>query len=150
MIIVVIHGPNLGALGRREPEIYGTITLKQIDDILHQNAREHNVILKTFQTNHEGKIIDLLEEHQETSDAVIINPGALAHTSIALMDAIKAYGKPAVEVHLTDLMLREEFRHNSYTSLVVEKSFTGLGIGSYVQALQYLIDLSTKRKKLKT
>lgn len=138
MLILVLHGPNLSMLGKREPEIYGTVPLHDLNALLHRTAAEFNVGLKVFQSNHEGKLIDLLEEHHETSDALIINPGGLTHTSIALMDAVIAYGKPSVEVHLSDPQQREEFRHLSYMSYAVEKTFVGNGSGSYLKAIEYL------------
>lgn len=140
MIILILHGPNLSILGRREPDIYGTMTLHELNELLHRAADEHNVALRIFQSNHEGRLIDLLEEHQELTDALIINPGALTHTSIALMDAVKAYGKPSVEVHLSDPQQREEFRHHSYMSYVVEKTIVGNGSGSYLKAIEYLVN----------
>jgi 3-dehydroquinate dehydratase-2 len=140
MIILVLHGPNLGMLGKREPEIYGTMALHDLNDLLHKTATASRTTLKIFQSNHEGKLIDLLEEHQETSDALIINPGGLTHTSIALMDAVKAYGKPSVEVHLSNPQQREDFRHHSYMSYAVEKTFAGMGPDSYLKAIEYLVN----------
>jgi len=144
MIILVLHGPNLGLLGKREPEIYGQTTLNQLNNMLFKEADKRRIVLKIFQSNHEGRLIDLIEEIMDTSDALIINPGALAHTSIALMDAIKASGKPTVEVHLTDITKREEFRQKSYIGMVAEKTFQGEGIQSYLDALDYLIKKQRK------
>ena len=144
MIILVLHGPNLGLLGKREPEIYGQTTLNQLNNMLFKEADKRHIVLKIFQSNHEGRLIDLIEEIMDTSDALIINPGALAHTSIALMDAIKASGKPTVEVHLTDIAKREEFRKKSYIGMVAEKTFQGEGIQSYLDALDYLIKKQRK------
>jgi 3-dehydroquinate dehydratase-2 len=138
MIILVLHGPNLGIIGRREPEIYGTMKLYQLNELLHRTADDYDATLRIFQSNYEGKLIDLLEDYQEMTDSLIINPGGLTHTSIALMDAVKAYSKPSVEVHLTDPQQREEFRHHSYISRVVEKTFVGNGSGSYLKAIEYL------------
>jgi 3-dehydroquinate dehydratase-2 len=140
MIVLVLHGPNLSSLGKRELDIYGNTTLQELNELLHKRAFELGVALKVFQTNYEGRLIDLLETNNETSDAVIINPGGLAHTSIALMDAMHAYEKPVVEVHLTDLSQREEFRQISYTSMAAEKTIVGKGVMSYIEALEYLYE----------
>lgn len=140
MNILILHGPNLGVLGRREIEIYGEMILPELNDMLNRTALEKGVVLKVFQSNHEGELIDLMEEHVDSSDALIINAGGLTHTSIALMDAARAYGKPVIEVHLTDPKEREEFRHVSYIGMVAEKSFTGKGVGSYLEALEYIVD----------
>ena len=146
MLILILHGPNLATLGKREPEIYGSTTLTQLNNLLFRKADELHVIAKIFQTNHEGKLIDLIEENQETSDALIINPGAYTHTSIALMDAIKSFGKPSVEVHLTDITKREDFRKTSYVGSVVEKTFMGKNIVSYFNALEYLAKKKDQKK----
>ena len=138
MIILVLHGPNLGILGKRELEIYGTTKLSELNEIIRERAKELGIVIKVFQTNHEGKLIDFVEEHHGTSDALIINAGGLTHTSISLMDAVKAFGKPVVEVHLTDPAKREEFRHISYIGMVSEKTFVGKGVVSYLEALDYL------------
>lgn len=140
MNILVLHGPNLGSLGRREIEIYGEMTLPDLNEMLNRTALEKGVMLKTFQSNHEGELIDLIEKNVDTTDALIINAGGLTHTSIALMDAAKAYGKPVIEVHLTDPKEREEFRHVSYIGMVAEKCFSGKGVGSYLEALEYVSD----------
>ena len=140
MIIDVIHGPNLKMLGVREPEIYGDMTLIEMNSIIHKTAEEKGVLLKILQSNHEGKIIDMIEDNREKSDALIINPGAYSHTSIAIMDALIGYGKPVVEVHLTNPLEREEFRHKSYVAMAAEASFVGMGVGSYIKAIEYLVD----------
>ena len=144
MIILVLHGPNLGTLGKRQPKIYGTTTLTQLNDMLFKRADERKVVVKIFQSNYEGKLIDLIEENADTSDALIINPGALTHTSIALLDAIKAYGKPTIEVHLTDIANREDFRKISYVGMAAEKTFQGDWAKSYFDALDYLVDKYSK------
>ena len=148
MIILVLHGPNLGILGNREPEIYGDKSLVQLNAIMHQEADKYKVVLKVFQSNHEGKLIDMIEENTEISDAIIINPGGLAHTSVVLMDALKAYGKPVIEVHLSDTSKREEFRKHSYVGMIAEKSFVGMGVVSYTEAIRHLAtsDLSKIQK----
>ncbi|MBU1024215.1 3-dehydroquinate dehydratase [bacterium] len=140
MNILVLHGPNLSTLGKREPEIYGTTTLREINALLNSAALQKNVLLKIFQSNHEGELIDLIEAHTDQSDALIINAGGLTHTSICLMDALKAFAKPVVEVHLTDPMQREEFRHTSYVGMAAEKSFVGEGTVSYIHAIEYLVE----------
>ncbi len=140
MNILVLNGPNMKALGKRETDIYGKMTLPELNEMLFKTALEKGVVVKIFQSNHEGELIDLIEENVNTSDALIINAGGLTHTSIALMDAVKAFGKPVIEVHLTDPMKREEFRHVSYIGMVAEICFSGLGVGSYVKALEYVVD----------
>ena len=140
MKILILNGPNMKSLGRREIEIYGEMTLMDLNEMLEKSAFEKGVILKNFQSNHEGELIDLIEEHVDSSDALIINAGGLTHTSIALMDAVKAFGKPVVEVHLTNPMEREEFRHISYIGMVAEKCFAGFGVGSYIKALEYVVE----------
>jgi len=140
MIVLVLHGPNLSSLGKREVDIYGNTTLQELNELLHKRAFELGVALKVFQTNYEGRLIDLLEIHSETSDGAILNPGGLAHSSISLMDAIRAYGKPVVEVHITDPTQREEYRNISYTSMAAEITFAGEGVMSYIKALEYLYD----------
>lgn len=140
MNILVLHGPNMKSLGKREIDLYGEMTLHELNHLLNKSAYEKRAMVKIFQSNHEGVLIDLLEEHADTTDALIINAGGLTHTSIALMDAVKAFSKPTVEVHLTDPMKREEFRHVSYIGMVAEKCFSGLGIGSYISALEYIVE----------
>ena len=136
-LIYVLNGPNLNLLGTREPEIYGSETLDDIAGMLEDRARELGFEIDMRQTNHEGVLVDWLHEAQaEGARAVIINPGAYTHTSIALLDATKSIRTPVVEVHLSDPMKREEFRHVSYIGMAAAESITGQGAKGYLIALE--------------
>jgi 3-dehydroquinate dehydratase II len=139
--ILVIHGPNLNLLGRRQPEIYGTTTLAEIDDALKQAASERNFAIVATQSNYEGALIDQIQRDGWVASGIIINPGALTHYSIALRDALAAVPAPAIEVHLSNIAAREEFRHHSVISAVAHGTIAGLGASGYVLALHYLMDL---------
>ena len=135
--IYVLNGPNLNLLGTREPEIYGYDTLDVIAGQLEDRARELGLEIEMRQSNHEGHLIDWMHEAQaEGARAVIINPGAYTHTSIALLDAAKSITTPVIELHLSDPMQREEFRHISYIGMAAVKRITGLGPKGYVVALE--------------
>lgn len=138
MRIAVIHGPNLGLLGTREPEVYGTDTLADVDAKLSSAAKELGVILETFQSNHEGEILDFVADAAKRVDGFLINPGALTHTSIALLDAFLAVQRPFVEVHLSNLARREAFRHHSYLSGAAAGVVYGFGVQSYLLGLRGL------------
>jgi 3-dehydroquinate dehydratase-2 len=140
MRILVLHGPNLNLLGRREPEIYGTTTLAQIDARLAELARLRGVQLETFQSNHEGALIDRLHAAMDTCDGVVINPGGLTHTSVALRDAIASIGLPTIEVHLSNVHQREAFRRRSFVADVAVAQISGLGSRGYELALDALIE----------
>lgn len=141
MNILVVHGPNLNMLGKREPEIYGRATLDDINLMLQIEASKFGVQLKLFQSNHEGALIDCLHAERVWLDAIIMNPGALAHYSWSLRDAVAAVGKPMVEVHLTDLTKREEFRrHTVFEGLDHVRMIMGRGPQGYVNALRLLAD----------
>jgi 3-dehydroquinate dehydratase II len=140
MKILVLNGPNLGTIGRRQVEIYGRTTLKEIEAMIQKRAQQRGCQVECLQSNHEGELIDLLERHATTCDAVIINPGGLTHTSIALYDALLAVGKPVVEVHLSNLYRREAFRHRSVTAAAAVGLIAGLGPDGYLLALDYLVD----------
>jgi 3-dehydroquinate dehydratase-2 len=140
--IYVLNGPNLNLLGTREPEIYGSATLDEIAGMLEDRAQELGLEIDMRQSNHEGHLIDWLHEAQaEGAKAVLLNAGAYTHTSIALYDAIKAIRTPVIEVHLSDPMKREEFRHVSYVGMVAAAEFKGLGPEGYVRALEFAAQL---------
>ncbi|MBI5190241.1 MAG: type II 3-dehydroquinate dehydratase [Nitrospirae bacterium] len=139
--ILVIHGPNLNMLGMREPEVYGRMTLTEINESLMDAAKKAGVELRTFQSNHEGELVDAIQEALGTYDAIIINPGAYTHTSVALRDAIAAVAIPTVEVHLSNIYKREEFRHHSYVSEVAAGQICGFGVDSYFLGLRAALKL---------
>jgi 3-dehydroquinate dehydratase-2 len=138
MKIEVINGPNLNMLGIREPEIYGSLTLNEINQRLIRKGEELGIALDFFQSNHEGAIIDKIQECYGTVDGIVINPGAYTHYSIAIRDAIASVGIPTVEVHLSDINSREDFRKISVIKSVCAKQIWGKGIDSYTEALEYL------------
>ena len=146
MNILVLHGPNLNLLGMREPEVYGKETLDDINTMLQAIAREHAVELKVVQSNHEGALIDALHDARTWADGVLINPGAFTHYSYALRDAIAAVAKPTLEVHLSNVHKREEFRHTSVLAPVCIGQIMGLGWRSYTLGLTGLIQLLGKQE----
>jgi len=137
--ILIIHGPNLNLLGEREPAVYGTTTLDQLNQMLIQQGQDLGVDLKIFQSNSDGKIIDFIHENRKWTDGIIINPGALTHYSYSLRDAIASAAKPAIEVHLSDIYKREPFRRISVIKDVCIDQVLGLGIQSYLTGLEKLI-----------
>jgi 3-dehydroquinate dehydratase-2 len=139
MKLLVIHGPNLNALGRRQPEIYGNITLAQIDDALRQRAAAAGAALLSFQSNHEGALIDFIQAEGWDADGIVINPGALTHYGLALRDALASLAAPIVEVHLSNVYQREPFRHTSVVAPVATGQIAGLGWRGYLLALEWLL-----------
>jgi len=139
MKVAVIHGPNLRLLGKREPEVYGTDTLDDVNRKLTELAETLGVALETFQSNHEGQILDFIAEAAPRVDGFLINPGAFTHTSIALLDAFLGVSRPFVEVHLSNLARREEFRHHSYLSGAAAGVVYGFGVQSYLLGLRGLV-----------
>jgi 3-dehydroquinate dehydratase-2 len=143
MEIWVLHGPNLNFLGRREPEVYGTTTLAEIDELLRHRGQAMGAEVECRQSNHEGVLIDWLQEAAIAGiDGLIINPGGLTHTSVALRDALAGLECPKLEVHLSNVWKREEFRHHSYVSPVVTGVIGGLGVDSYLLGLQAVVRLA--------
>lgn len=138
--IHIIHGPNLNLLGSREPEIYGMITLEEINSKLVQVGKEMKIEVQCHQSNSEGGLIDLLHRAGKNADGVIINPGGYTHTSVALRDAVSAIGIPVVEVHLSNVYAREEFRHRSLLSPVCIGKIIGFGWRSYLLAMHALVE----------
>ncbi|HSP08334.1 MAG TPA: type II 3-dehydroquinate dehydratase [Candidatus Dormibacteraeota bacterium] len=139
--IVVVNGPNLNLLGKREPEIYGTRSMADLLKIVRAKARMLGVQVSVFQSNHEGEIIDFLQKEAPGSAGIVINPGALSHYSVALYDCLQALAVPAVEVHISNIHAREEFRTKSVTARAARGVITGLGFSGYELAMEYLTGL---------
>ncbi|HUZ88163.1 MAG TPA: type II 3-dehydroquinate dehydratase [Candidatus Baltobacterales bacterium] len=139
--IVVVNGPNLNLLGKREPEIYGTRSMADLLKTVRAKARELGVQVSVFQSNHEGEIIDFLQKEAAGSAGIVINPGALSHYSLALYDCLQALAVPAVEVHISNIHAREEFRSKSVTARAARGVITGLGFTGYELAMEYLTGL---------
>lgn len=136
--ILVINGPNLNMLGLREPAIYGKRDFKALLAYIRESADALGMEVECFQSNHEGAIVDCIQQSYGVFDGIVINPAAYTHTSVAILDALKAVSIPTVEVHLSDISEREEFRHRSFVSLYAEKVIKGRGFDGYKEALEYL------------
>ncbi|MFH1859830.1 MAG: type II 3-dehydroquinate dehydratase [bacterium] len=139
MRILVIHGPNLNLLGTREPEVYGSVTMEEINNSLRQTGQSLGVEVECFQSNHEGAIIDKIAEAKV--DAIIINPGAYTHTSIAIADAISGVNIPTIEVHISNIHRREEFRQKSFIAPIAVGQITGVDKNSYLLGLRAAVDM---------
>lgn len=137
MKILVINGPNLNMLGIREPDIYGSQSFKALEEYIRKCAEELSHTVTLFQSNHEGEIVDIIQSAYGVYEGIIINPAAYTHTSVAILDALKAVAIPTVEVHLSDISSRDEFRKFSYVSLAAKKTIYGLGFEGYKKALEY-------------
>ena len=139
--ILVINGPNLNMLGLREPELYGAKNFDALQKFILECADEMGLSVELFQSNHEGMIVDKIQAAYKVFDAILINPAAYTHTSVAILDALKAVALPTVEVHLTDISTREDFRKFSFVSLYAQKTICGKGFEGYKEGLKYLLEL---------
>ena len=137
MKLLVINGPNLNMLGIREPAIYGKQDFKALESYIRDSAKELGHEVTLFQSNHEGEIVDMIQSAWGVFDGIVINPAAYTHTSVAILDALKAVGLPTVVVHLSDITTREAFRQHSYISMAAEKTICGLGFEGYKKALEH-------------
>jgi 3-dehydroquinate dehydratase-2 len=138
--LLLVNGPNLNLLGTRQPEVYGTTTLPQIEEKVVAVAAEFGFTVRAVQSNHEGALIDAIHEARLECVGIIINPGAYSHTSVAIADALRSVGLPVAEVHLSNIHAREEFRHHSYVSAVADMVVAGAGPLGYEMAVRYLAD----------
>ena len=142
MKILIINGPNLNFLGIREPDVYGTSTYQDLCDLITKYVEDKDVELEIFQSNHEGDLVDRIQQaYFDKVEGIIINPAAYTHPSIALLDALKSVMIPSVEVHISDLSKREDFRQISYVGMAVKKSIKGHGFEGYLEAIDYLLTL---------
>lgn len=138
MKILVLNGPNLNMLGRREPEIYGKENYEALVAFIKAAAAEAGALVEVFQSNHEGVLVDTIQAAPDAFDAIVINPAAYTHTSVAIADALAAVALPVVEVHLSDITKREAFRHHSFVSPIAKKTYMGKGFEGYRLAIRYL------------
>ena len=141
MKILVLNGPNINMLGIREPDVYGKETFADLLALLERTAREEGLEIRQYQSNHEGCLVDKIQEAYGIVDGIVINPAAYTHTSIAILDALKAVGIPAVEVHISDVKNREDFRQVSYAGMACCKTISGRGIAGYRDAIVYLKEI---------
>ena len=145
MKILVINGPNINMLGIREPSVYGTQNYNDLVEFINKTASEEQIEVECFQSNHEGEIVDKIQSAMNNFDGIVINPAAYTHTSIAILDALKAVPVPAVEVHISDVSKRETFRQVSYAGMACIKTYMGLGFEGYRQAILYLKSYNFKK-----
>lgn len=139
MKLLILNGPNLNLLGLREPGIYGSQTYADLTALLHENAQRLGVEIEIYQSNHEGDLVDKIQAAYGSADGIVINPAAYTHTSVALLDAVKAVSIPTVEVHISEVSKREDFRQVSYIRRACVKTITGHGFQGYVEAMEYLV-----------
>lgn len=144
MKLLIINGPNLNMLGIREKHLYGAQDYAALCDYLRAQAERLGVEAELFQSNHEGAIVDRIQQAYQSIDGIVINPAAYTHTSVAILDALKAVSIPACEVHLTDVNAREDFRKISYVRLACDKTFSGYGFEGYRMAMEYLVETHRK------
>jgi 3-dehydroquinate dehydratase-2 len=147
MKVLVLHGPNLNLLGEREPAVYGSITLPELNDMLRKEAKKKKITLKTYQSNHEGDLIDQIHAQRRWAQAIVINPGAYTHYSYALRDAISSVSLPTIEVHLSDIHAREDFRKISVIAPVCIEQISGLGWKSYLKAFERILERGKKNAR---
>ena len=140
MKFLVVNGPNLNMLGKREPDIYGRQDYAALEKLVRDTCAAEGIEVDVFQSNHEGAIVDRIQAAMGDADGIVINPAAYTHTSVAILDALKAVGLPAVEVHISDVSTREDFRQVSYARLACVKTYMGLGFDGYRQAILFLKD----------
>lgn len=138
MKILVLNGPNLNMLGIREPDIYGKNTYSDLVNMINEYCEKEGITVEIFQSNHEGALVDKIQEAYKKFDGIVINPAAYTHTSVALLDALKSVGIPTVEVHISDVSVREDFRQISFIRSYCIKTICGLGFSGYVEAIKYL------------
>ena len=150
MKILVLNGPNLNMLGIREPSVYGSQTYNDLCDLIQKQAQNDNIEVEIYQSNHEGSIVDKIQEaYFNKVDGIIINPAGYTHTSVAILDALKSVNIPTIEVHISDINGREEFRKHSYISLAAIKTIKGLGLNGYIEAMKYLEDYINQKESNK-
>ena len=140
MKLCIINGPNLNMLGIREPDIYGRTTYADLCALIEDHAQARGIDVEIYQSNHEGNLVDKIQACYGTTDGIVINPAAYTHTSVALLDAVKAVGIPTVEIHISDVSQREDFRQVSYIRAACCKTITGHGIQGYIEAMDHLLD----------
>ena len=140
MKLFVINGPNLNMLGIREPGIYGSESYKDLCEMIKKHAADRNIEVDIFQSNHEGDLVDKIQSAYGVCDGIVINPAAYTHTSVAILDAVKAVAVPTVEVHISDVSKREDFRQISYIRSACDTTIAGHGFNGYIEAMDYLID----------
>lgn len=147
MKILVINGPNINMLGLREPDIYGRQDYAALQKLVEDTCAAEKIDVELFQSNHEGAIVDKIQQAYGVFDGIVINPAAYTHTSVAILDALKAVALPAVEVHISDVSRREDFRQISYAGMACVKTYMGLGLDGYRQAVLYLKEYLNKKSK---